>query len=373
MRSRILLLFTLGITLLFFAAWAVSMRTKDQSDLVTNPLGSPFSDALLGGSSLPVLAQEMPEFAGIETWLNSEPLTAASLKGKVVLVDFWTYSCINCIRTLPYVTSWHEKYKDKGFTVVGVHTPEFAFEKDAENVREAIARHRITYPVPLDNDYGTWNAYSNHYWPAHYLFDAKGRLRYVHFGEGKYDETERNIQALLEEAGQDADMTVTPDGAQPSFSEIGSPETYLGYGRMELLSSPEDVLHDAVRNYSAPQPYALNRFYLSGGWRIEEERAIPSKDAKLFYRYDASTANLVMSALDPSGPVLRVEVKLDGKPVPEGFRGADLNYGEDGTTYLLVKDAKLYEITDAGAAYGEHLLELSFPEAGTAGYAFTFG
>ena len=371
MRRRILVAFAAFVLLLFAAAWTVSMRTKGGSDLAANPFGTPFDAAVSGDGALPVLAQAMPEFTGIEAWLNADPQTAAGLKGKVVLVDFWTYSCINCIRTLPYVTSWQKKYEGKGFTVIGVHTPEFAFEKDAKNVARAIAQYGITYPVALDNGYGTWNAYANHYWPAHYLFDAQGRLRETHFGEGGYDETEKAIQALLAEAGQEASMPIT-EAAMPEFGKIRTPETYLGYGRSEFLASPETVRRDAPRTYSAVPPFALNRYYLSGEWRVEEERAVPSKDARLFYRYDASAANLVMGA-DGEGPALRVEVKLDGKPVPDALRGADLNFGEDGSTYLLVRPQKLYEIVNAGAAYGEHLLELDFPEPGTAAYAFTFG
>ncbi|HTK59858.1 MAG TPA: thioredoxin family protein [Candidatus Baltobacteraceae bacterium] len=356
MRPRILLLFTAGATMLLIAAWVVSMRTKDIGSLASNPLGSPFGHVASDGSSLPVLAQAMPEFAGIETWLNSEPLTAASLKGKVVLVDFWTYSCINCIRTLPYVTSWHEKYKEKGFTVIGVHTPEFAFEKEPENVRAAVARHGITYPVPLDNDYGTWNAYSNQYWPAHYLFDAQGRLRYVHFGEGKYDETERNIQALLEEAGQEAAMAVTSVPDKTDFAKIGSPETYLGYARMGGTGSPEPVRRDEVQFYTAPEPHALNRFQFSGAWRVEEERAVAAGDTSaIFYRYDASNVNLVLSP--PEDRAGRVRVFIDGQ-----------DQGE-----ITIDGERLYELHSTPGAYGEHLLELRFLTPGTAAYAFTFG
>lgn len=372
MGFRFFLVFVAVIALLGLMAWAVGMRTKDQT-LVADPLANPFVPAPADGGALPILAQAMPEFTGIEAWLNSEPLTAAGLKGKVVLIDFWTYSCINCIRTLPYVTSWHDKYVDKGFTVVGVHTPEFAFEKEEENVRDAVVRHDIAYPVALDNGYGTWNAYSNRYWPAHYLFDALGRLRYVHFGEGKYDETERAIQALLAEAGTDAGGALTELGDGPAFAKIGSPETYLGYGRMELLASPEDVARDRPQAYTAPEPYALNRFSFRGTWTVEDERAVPAAGAALFYRYRSAVANLVLANMDADGPALRVDVRLDGKPVPETLRGADLNVGEDGSTYLLVKDERLYEIVDAGDDYRERLLELSFPEPGTAAYAFTFG
>lgn len=370
---RLLLIFIAAVAALAVLAWTVGMRTKDQSDLVSDPLASPFADVAADGDALPVLSQSMPEFTEIESWLESDPLTAEGLKGKVVLIDFWTYSCINCIRTLPYVTSWHEKYKEKGFTVVGVHTPEFAFEKDEDNVREAMRRHGIAYPVALDNAYGTWNAYRNRYWPAHYLFDAQGRLRHVHFGEGEYDVMERNIQALLEEAGAEADMALVEAIEGPEFRKIGTRETYLGYDRMEFLASPEGIAHDAARAYTAAPPYALNRFYFSGEWRVEAERSLPSPGARLIYRYDAAVANLVLSSEDPDGPARRVDVTLDGRPVPEALRGEHLNVDESGATYLLVQEAKLYEIVDAGGAYGERLLELSFPEPGTAAYAFTFG
>ncbi len=373
MGRRALIAFAAFVLLLLAAAWAVRMRTEELGSFVTDPLASPFADVATDGGTLPILSQAMPEFTDIEAWLNSEALTAEGLKGKVVLIDFWTYSCINCIRTLPYVTSWHEKYREKGFTVVGVHTPEFAFEKEEKNVRDAIARHGIAYPVALDNAYGTWNAYANRYWPAHYLFDAQGRLRHYHFGEGEYDEMERNIQALLEEAGQEAGLALVEPVDGPAFEKIGTRETYLGYGRMELLASPEAIARDAVRTYTAVPPYAPNRFSFSGGWRVEEERSVPSKDAKLIYRYRSAAVNLVLEALDPAGPALRVDVTLDGAPVPEALRGEHLNYGEDGSTYLLVREAKLYEIVDAGDDYGERLLELSFPEPGTAAYAFTFG
>src|SRR5688572_18595321 len=356
MRSRVLYLAAVGLAMLFLAAWAVSTRTRGLGDLVTNPLGSPFDAAVSDGSSLPVLAQAMPEFTDIEAWLYSEPLTAAGLKGKVVLIDFWTYSCINCIRTLPYVTSWHEKYKDKGFTVVGVHTPEFAFEKKEANVATAMVRHGITYPVALDNAYGTWNAYSNRYWPAHYLFDAKGRLRHYQFGEGEYEAMERNIQDLLKEAGREADMAVTEAAGQPEFSKIGSHETYLGYERMEGLDNPENVLHNGTQTYSAPEPHDLNRFQFSGAWRVEAERAVAEEaGSAIFYRYDASNVNLVLSPPETGGG--RVRVIIDGA-----------DQGE-----IEIDAERLYELHSTPGAYGEHLLEVRFLTPGTAAYAFTFG
>jgi thiol-disulfide isomerase/thioredoxin len=371
MKKKYLIAFLLAVLALLAAAWVVRTRTAGQ----LNP-ASPFatgSSAPSGSSGLPVLSQSMPEFAGISAWINSDPLTAASLKGKVVLVDFWTYSCINCIRTLPYVTSWQGKYKDKGFTVIGVHTPEFAFEKEEANVREAVKRFNITYPVALDNDHGTWNAYGNEYWPAEYLFDAQGRLRHTSFGEGEYDKTEMAIQALLKEAGQDAAMPITQGSSTLDFSKIGSPESYLGYVRLQDFGSPEPIVRDAPGTYSIPKNPDLSRVYYGGSWTVESERALPGAGAKLVYRYSANDANLVMGNESADGQALRVEATLDGAPIPEALRGADIQVDASGKTYLLVKDQRLYQLTDAKGKYGEHLLQLEFGVPGVAGYAFTFG
>ena len=343
------------IAFLVFAAWIVGERTKDALTLPGFPAAS-FDPAGPKDGRLPVLAEQMPEFAGIAEWLNGDPVRQSDLRGKVVLIDFWTYSCINCIRTLPYVTSWHEKYKDKGFMVIGIHTPEFAFEKNPDNVRREIKRFGIGYPVPLDNDYRTWNNFNNHYWPAKYLFDARGRLRYAHFGEGEYDVTERHIQALLKEAGVEAEMAVTEMSAAVDFSKIGTPETYLGYGRMEYLGSPEEVLPDRTQTYSAAPDPKLNRLYFSGDWTVERERAVPAKPgAKIIYRYRASKANLVMGSID--GRSAAVRVMIDGRSAGE----------------LAVGEERLYELFDDGGTYGEHLLELIFEDVNVAVYAFTFG
>lgn len=331
---------------------------------------SPDSVATGNKEALPVLADAMPPFAGIQAWLNSEALTPESLKGKVVLIDFWTYSCINCIRTLPYVTSWYEKYKDKGFVVVGVHTPEFAFEKDEGNVRDAIKRHTINYPVALDNDYSTWNNYDNHYWPAHYLFDAQGKLREVHFGEGAYDETERAIQLLLAEAGKNADMPVTQVQTTTDFAKIGSPETYIGYGRQEYFASPERVAKDADRHYSVPSPLRPNMFALDGTWNIESEKGIAAESgAAIVYTFNAANANLVMGG---GGKTIRAEVTLDGKPVQPGMRGPDL-VEDSGKTYVDVTGQRLYSLIDSKGEYGTHLLRIEFQDKGAECYAFTFG
>jgi thiol-disulfide isomerase/thioredoxin len=367
-----LILFIILVVLLGVGAWTVSQRTKGLTVNLSNPFTLTSTEPT-GSSGLPVLRDAMPEFTGITAWIGSSPLTAAQLKGKVVLIDFWTYSCINCIRTLPYVTSWQEKYKDMGFTVIGVHTPEFAFEKVEANVRKSMDRFNVTYPVALDNSYGTWEAYNNQFWPAEYLFDAQGRLRHKHFGEGKYDETETDIQALLKEAGHDASMAMTSATSTIEYGRIESPESYLGYTRLKDLGSPEQVASDAYGRYSLVKNPGLNRVYFGGTWTVEAERALPLAGAKLVYRYSANDANLVLSNEKPEGPALRVEVTLDGAAVPEPLRGADINVDEAGKTYLLVKDQRLYQITDAKGKYGEHLLQLEFDEPGLAAYAFTFG
>ena len=385
-KNRYLIAVSVAAALVMMA-WIVNLRLGDTpmpfreavnmnaafgtpADLSRRTFGSRSGEDQGSAGSLPVLAESMPEFIGIKSWLNSAPLTPADLKGKVVLIDFWTYSCINCIRTLPYVTSWHEKYKDKGFTVIGVHTPEFAFEKIENNVRDAIKRYAVTYPVPLDNDYGTWNSYGNRYWPAHYLFDAEGRLRYTHFGEGKYDETERNIRSLLEEAGTKTAMPVTDLPSSVDFGKVGTHETYLGYGREEYFGGPERVLRDLPRTYSAPAEPELNVFYLSGSWTIEAERAVlDGATGAIIYRYRASNANLVMGAAQGR---IRAEVTLDGVPVPAGMRGADL-VEKDGKTYVEVMDERLYDLIDARGDYGTRLLRIEFLDAGAQVYAFTFG
>lgn len=370
MRSKSDIVIAAGILLglLVFAAWIVGTRIGDVNPISSSGSPATFSDPSLNlqggigspaggdGSPLPVLSKGMPKFVGIEAWLNSSPLSQEDLRGKVVLVDFWTYSCINCIRTLPYVTSWYDKYEDDGLVVIGVHTPEFAFEKEEANVKRAIAEHGIRYPVALDNDYGTWTAYANHYWPAHYLFDAQGRLRDTHFGEGAYDETEAHIVSLLEEAGYSPDEEMTEVGALPDFRQIGSPETYVGYGRMTSLGSPESVLPDETGSYTVADDPERNFFYFGGKWRVEKERAVAAGEgSKIVYRYRASAANLVMGP--PESGSGRVKVTVDGVE-----------------TQVITVDAEtLYVLHSTPGEYGEHVLELEFLDPGTSAYAFTFG
>lgn len=293
-----------------------------------------------------------PEFVGISKWLNSDPLTIAQLKGKVVLIDFWTYTCINCIRTLPYVTSWYEKYRDKGLVVIGVHTPEFEFEKKTENVLAAIKQYKITYPVAQDNDYKTWRAYDNHYWPAKYLIDASGNIRYFHFGEGEYDKTEQNIQKLLEEVGQNPQMPLTDLPDQTPKSKV-TPETYLGLSRMDRFSSKE-APKLGTTTYSLPTTLPLNYWAFGGSWDIQPEYSTSKSDSTLELKF---LANKVFLVITPSTTSDIIKISLDGKVVDQ----------------ITATEPKLYTLVDLSGNKGTHLLHLDFQNEGTKIYAFTFG
>lgn len=297
---------------------------------------------------------EAPEFAGITKWLNIEkPLSMKNLRGKVVLVDFWTYTCINCIRTLPHVTSWYEKYKDQGFVVIGVHTPEFEFEKDTKNVESAITQYGIHYPVAQDNDYATWSAYDNHYWPAEYLIDAKGIIRRTHFGEGEYDATEKAIQDLLQEAGKNVSKTVTDMPDETPKMRI-SPESYLGANRMEFLY-PNGRVGKGKQNFTASQTILPNSFSFGGEWLVNADQSISGQQAVLLYSFYAKNAFLVMR---PPKNIQNASVKVyvDGKAVG----------------VITVDSDRLYNIVKLDS-YGQHLLKLEFLTPGIEVYAFTFG
>lgn len=366
-KQNILIAVGLVIAFLVFAAWIVSTRTGDigmQKDMPNElALGQPvemgdktFTPPVGGSSGLPVLSRGMPEFEGIEAWLNSEPLEQEDLRGKVVLIDFWTYSCINCIRTLPFITSWHEKYEDDGLVIIGVHTPEFAFEKVRKNVEKAMERHGIHYPVAQDNDFTTWNNYNNRYWPAKYLFDHNGLLRYTHFGEGQYDTTERNIQALLREAGEDVRAEITDMESDVDHRRIGTPETYLGYWRMDHNGNPETLLRDTPQEYTVPASTTFNTFYFDGNWEIKRQHSVlHDSEGAIVYRYRAATVNLVMGA--PEGKTVRARVLIDGEDMG----------------IIEVSEETLYELYSTPGEYDEHLLRLEFLDPGVEVYAFTFG
>lgn len=308
-----------------------------------------------------------PDFVGITNWLNSDPLTLKDLKGKVVLIDFWTYSCINCIRTFPYLTRWYDKYKDDGFVIVGVHTPEFEFEKDTSNVEEALKRYGITYPVAQDNDFATWNAYNNRYWPAHYLIDKDGIVRRVHFGEGEYEETEKAIQLLLKETGRDISTEMveleeqTPRGNQ-------SPETYLGSKRMEYFQ-PDGKLPNGAKEFTLEKNLGVSRFSLGGTWTIQDEYAASGRDAVLEYRFVGDKVFLVMAP--PKGDVGKARVFLDGKPVTQEDAGKDITINTE--SFVRIDSDRLYELVDLESGSGEHILRLEFTTPGVEVFAFTFG
>ncbi|HTO84413.1 MAG TPA: cytochrome c biogenesis protein CcdA [Methylomirabilota bacterium] len=315
----------------------------------------------------------LPALSGAVAWLNSPPLTAEALKGKVVLVDFWTYSCINCLRAIPYVRAWAEKYRDQGLVVIGVHAPEFAFEKNIDNVRMAVADLKLDYPVAIDNDYAIWRAFNNQYWPAHYFVDAQGRIRHHHFGEGDYDESERVIQQLIAEAGKTAVasdlVSVTASGAEVAadMSDILSPETYVGYARAENFISPGGAVQDARHVYTAPTP-RLNEWALSGDWTIGgEHAALNDKDGGIVYRFHARDLHLVLGPA-PDGKPVRFRVTIDGA-APGDSHGTDIDAEGQGT----VTAQRLYQLVRQNGAIADHTFEIRFLDPGVQAYAFTFG
>lgn len=314
-----------------------------------------------------------PPLDGAVEWLNSAPLTMEQLRGKVILIDFWTYSCINCIRTIPYVRAWAEKYKDQGLVVIGVHTPEFAFEKKIDNIKKAISSFKINYPVTVDNDYKIWRAYSNNYWPAHYLIDGNGQIRYHHFGEGNYRKTEQAIQDLLHEAGSrtSLDTTVNPDAkgaeASPDLQHIRSPETYLGYERTSGFASSIPIVEDKPNSYSF-RKLALNQWGLSGTWNVGAEQAVlTSPNGMVAFRFRARDLHLVMGPSATSEPI-RFQVSIDGK-APGADHGSDTDSQGNGT----VTTTKLYQLVRQSNDIEEHEFEIRFLSPGVAAYAFTFG
>ncbi len=306
-----------------------------------------------------------PNFAGISAWLNTpggKPLTMASLKGKVVLVDFWTYSCINCIRTLPYITTWDQRYKAQGLVIVGVHSPEFEFEKDLGNVKSAVGKYHIQYPVALDNKLDTFTAFSNQYWPAHYLIDRSGKVVYTHFGEGEYDRTEQNIRTLLGVKGTGAAI----HGESFASSPNQTPETYLGYARSESFASPEAVARNVASKYSLPANLPTSAWALNGKWAIGGEK-IMSRDphAALRLHFNAKKVFLVLGS--ESGKPLDLGIALNGQPVSAKEKGKDVVNGK-----LHLTGYRLYELINQPQAKSG-LLELRNAPVGLTAYAFTFG
>ena len=315
-----------------------------------------------------------PGFEGAVKWINSPPLTRSQLKGKVVVVDFWTYSCINCLRAVPYVEAWAEKYKNDGLVVVGVHTPEFAFEKDPANVAKAVADLKITYPVAIDSDYAIWKAFNNEYWPAHYFIDAKGEIRYHHFGEGKYDESEEVIQQLLREKNSSlqasgfVQVNATGPQAAADFSNVASPETYVGYSRAQSYASPQKIRDDKPQDYTAPDRLTVNQWGLVGSWNVSGEHAqLVTAPGKVIFRFHARDLHLVLGP-GKNGQPIRFRVRIDGTP-PGEDHGVDTNDKGDG----IVREYRLYQLIRQKGKVEDRTFEIEFLDPGVQAFAFTFG
>jgi thiol-disulfide isomerase/thioredoxin len=316
----------------------------------------------------------MPSFDGATTWLNSAPLTRDGLRGRVVLVQFWTYTCINWLRTLPYVRAWAEKYRDQGLVVIGVHTPEFEFEHDLDNVQRATRAMAIDYPIAVDNDYEVWQAFANHYWPAIYFVDAEGRIRHHRFGEGDYERSEMVIQQLLAEAGIDP----VPDGLVPvsgagseaaaDWAHLQSPENYLGYDRTTNFAVSALPALDQPQRYSAPARLSLNHWALSGDWTVSTGSvALDQPSGRIACQFHARDLHLVMGPAASGSPV-RFRVLLDGQPATAAH-GADVDEQGNGT----VAEQRMYQLIRQPAPIADRLFEIEFLDPGVEAFVFTFG
>ena len=322
---------------------------------------------------LPV-ESELPSFEGATGWLNSPPLTPAGLRGNVVLVNFWTFTCINWLRQLPYVRAWAGKYAGQGLVVIGVHTPEFPFEHNVDNVRQAVTDMGVGYPVAIDNDYALWRAFGNHYWPALYFADAQGLIRHHHFGEGEYQQSEMVIQQLLAEAGSGSTgqglVPVDAGGieAAADWANLESPENYTGYERTENFASPGGVVPGKPHTYEVPERLRLNHWALSGDWTVgEQAAALNTAGGQIAYRFHARDLHLVMGPAAAGTPV-PFRVLLDGKP-PGAAHGADV----DDEGYGRVMQQRLHQLIREPGPITDRTFEITFPDPGAQAYAFTFG
>jgi cytochrome c biogenesis protein CcdA/thiol-disulfide isomerase/thioredoxin len=326
-----------------------------------------------GSGALPVEGQ-LPSLSGATAWLNSPPLTAEGLRGKVVLIDFWTYSCINCLRAIPYVRAWAEKYQGQGLVVIGVHAPEFAFEKNIDNVRRATRDLKVDYPVAIDNEYAIWRAFNNQYWPAHYFIDAQGRIRYHHFGEGEYEHSEEVLQQLLAETGKTdvagGLVTVSASGIEAAADPGGvqSPETYVGYERSENFISPGGIVRGARHAYSAPSSLQRNQWALGGDWTVEGERAVlDGPGGRIVYRFHARDLHLVLGPAEDGKPV-RFRVLIDGAPP-----GADHGVDTDSEGHGVIGEQRLYQLVRQSRSATDRTFEIEFLDPSAEAFAFTFG
>jgi cytochrome c biogenesis protein CcdA/thiol-disulfide isomerase/thioredoxin len=315
-----------------------------------------------------------PDLSGATAWINSPPLTLASLRGKVVLVDFWTYSCINCLRTLPYIKAWNEKYKDSGLVIIGVHTPEFPFEKNESNVREAVKDLGVLYPVPMDNDYKIWQSFNNEYWPADYFIDATGNVRFHHFGEGAYEESEQWIRTLLKEANHApipatmAKVAASGTEAAPDADDVQSPETYIGYARAENFASPGGFHQNDAQVYKTPDGLKLNQWALNGNWKDEDQLATSvAADAGISFRFHARDLHLVLGP-PADAKAVRFRVTIDGHAP-----GADHGLDTDAEGYGTVTGDRLYQLIRQRGNIQDRTFRVEFLAPGVRAYSFTFG
>ncbi len=317
---------------------------------------------------------ELASLLRADAWLNSPPLTAQALHGKVVLVHFWTYTCINWLRTQAYLRAWAEKYKDKGLVVIGVHTPEFRFEKNLDNVRREAKALHVDYPVAVDSEYVIWRAFSNNYWPAQYFIDAQGRIRHSHFGEGAYDQSEMVIQRLLMEAGAsgigDEQVSVEPRGFEVAadWATLKSPENYVGYERTEGFASPGGAVRDKPHNYESPARFRLNEWALTGDWTLKRDAAAPNTpNGHITYRFHARDLHLVMGPATP-GTSVKFRVTIDGQP-PGAAHGIDVDEQGNGT----VSEQRLHQLIRQAGPIADRQFEIEFLDPGVEAFCFTFG
>jgi len=355
------------LAVILVSTCSVSTKTSWENNPMNGTKASP-SEILFS------VEGDLPSLAGATGWLNSQPLTKDGLRGKVILVEFWTYTCINWLRTEPYVRAWAEKYKDKGLVVIGVHTPEFPFENDIDNVRKAAKDMKIDYPIAIDSGYKIWRAFNNQYWPALYFVDGKGRIRHHQFGEGEYEQSEKIIQQLLTEAGNPGIdrslIQVTGQGpeAAPDWANLRSAENYVGYNRSEKFASPGGAARDKSGVYSVPTQLGLNQWGLSGEWTVAPDKVGLNKaNGRISYRFHARDLHLVMGP-EARGKTVRFRVLIDGQP-PGSSHGFDVDEQGNGT----VTDQRLYQLIRQPAPITDRLFEIEFIDPGVEAFVFTFG
>jgi thiol-disulfide isomerase/thioredoxin len=318
--------------------------------------------------------RELPSFDGATAWLNSEPLTPEGLRGKVVLTEFCTYSCVNWLRTLPYVRAWADKYRDHGLVVIGAHSPEFPFEHDLDAIARNLDAMGVDFPIAVDNDFRVWRAFDNNYWPALYFADTEGRIRHHRFGEEDYERSESVIQELLTETGSDGFdrelVSLEPTGVEAAadWDTLGTPETYVGYARADNFASPGGLVSDRPNTYVAPPELRLNQWALTGDWTIGSQTTVLNEaGGRIACRFHARDVNLVMGSRDPGNPV-RFEVRIDGQP-PGAANGVDVDDEGSGT----VGEARLYQLIRQPGSISDRTFEITFLDAGAEAYVFTFG